>query len=84
MAQARRKFSDREKTVIFWCLLYLVGDGIVALLLPAGCRWASLYVWGAAISAAGAAIVILGWVRLPDVAMRKDAHKGGLKPAASR
>ena len=75
MAQTKRKFSDREKTVIFWCLLYLVGDGIVALLLPEGCRWMPLYVWGAVISAIGAFVVFVGWVRLSDGAKGKDIRK---------
>ena len=73
--KSKRKFSDREKTVIFWCLLYLVGDSIVALLFPAGCKWVPLYVLGAVISAIGAFVVFVGWIRLPGDAKGKNIRK---------
>ena len=56
-----RKYSRREWAVIRW-LAYLVGDGIVALLLPAGCRWTPFYVFGAALAAVVAFVVAVGWV----------------------
>ena len=70
-----RKFSQRERAVIGWCLAYLVGDGIVALLLPAGCRWTQFYVFGAVLSAVVAFVVIAGWVRLPEVSKKKSGRK---------
>ena len=69
------KFSRRERTVIGWCLAYLVGDAIVALLLPAGCIWTPFYVFGAVLSAVVAFVVIAGWVRLPDASKKKSARK---------
>jgi len=61
--------------VIGWCLAYLAGDAIVALLLPAGCRWTPFYVFGAVLSAAVAFVVAVGWVRLPEVSKKKSVHK---------
>ena len=61
--------------MIGWCLAYLVGDAIVALLLPAECRWTPFYVFGSALSAFVAFVVIAGWVRLPDASKKKSARK---------
>lgn len=69
------KFSPRERAVIGWCVVYLLGDAIVALLLPAGCRWTQFYVCGAVLSAVVAFVVIAGWVRLPEVSKKKSGRK---------
>lgn len=60
--------------MIRW-LAYLVGDGMVALLLPAGCRWTPFYFFGAALAAVIAFVVAVGWVRLPGVSKKKSVCK---------